>query len=160
MKPLGLHLALSIRQPWAWLIVNGIKTVENRTWNTELRGRFMVHVSKTIDMRDDELARQQMEAARSLIKIPPLGDLPRGGLVGTAELVGVRYKHPTSLVDPTDPFALPGCYGFQLRGAHDFGGLLIPCKGQLGFFAHGVDPRGLLRPSGGLDSVIVRRRRA
>lgn len=156
MKPLGLHLALSIRQPWAWLIVNGIKTVENRTWNTDRRGHFMVHVSKTVDMRDDyELAIQQLEAARSLIKLPPLVDLPRGGLIGTAELVGVRYKHPTSPVDPTDPFALPGCYGFQLRGAHDFGGICIPCKGQLGFFAHGVDPQGLLRPSGGLDSVIV-----
>ena len=25
--------ALSIRQPWAWLIVNGYKDVENRTWD-------------------------------------------------------------------------------------------------------------------------------
>ena len=23
---------ISIRQPWAWLIVNGYKDVENRTW--------------------------------------------------------------------------------------------------------------------------------
>jgi hypothetical protein len=138
------------------LIVNGIKAIENRTWNTDLRGQFMVHVSKTIDMRADALARRQMEATRPLIKIPPLGDLPRGGLVGTAELVGVR----TPERHPTDPFALSGCYGFELRGARDFGGMLIPCKGQLGFFTHGVDPRGLLRPSNGVDSVIVQRRRA
>lgn len=72
------------------MIVNGIKAIENRTWNTDLRGQFMVHVSKTIDMRADALARRQMEATRPLIKIPPLGDLPRGGLVGTAELVAAE----------------------------------------------------------------------
>jgi len=25
-------LALSVRQPWAWLIVNGWKNIENREW--------------------------------------------------------------------------------------------------------------------------------
>lgn len=35
--------ALSIQQPWAWLIVNGYKDVENRDWNTKFRGRFYVH---------------------------------------------------------------------------------------------------------------------
>jgi ASCH domain-containing protein len=27
--------ALSVRQPWAWLIVNGYKEVENRDWATK-----------------------------------------------------------------------------------------------------------------------------
>jgi hypothetical protein len=31
--------ALSVRQPWAWLIVNGYKDVENRSWTTHYRGR-------------------------------------------------------------------------------------------------------------------------
>ena len=30
--------AISIRQPWAWLIVNGYKDVENRIWPANLRG--------------------------------------------------------------------------------------------------------------------------
>jgi hypothetical protein len=38
--------ALSIRQPWAWLIVKGYKDIENRTWATKLRGRVFVHASK------------------------------------------------------------------------------------------------------------------
>jgi hypothetical protein len=33
---------LSIRQPWAWLIVNGHKDVENRSWHTDFRGRVYV----------------------------------------------------------------------------------------------------------------------
>ena len=35
--------AISIRQPWAWLIVNGYKDVENRIWATSLRGRVLIH---------------------------------------------------------------------------------------------------------------------
>ena len=38
--------ALSIRQPWAWLIVNGFKDVENRNWRTHWRGRLLIHASK------------------------------------------------------------------------------------------------------------------
>jgi len=30
--------ALSIRQPYAWLIIHGYKDIENRTWGTRVRG--------------------------------------------------------------------------------------------------------------------------
>ena len=42
-------IALSIRQPWAWLIVNGYKDIENRDWKTHYRGRFYVHAGKQFD---------------------------------------------------------------------------------------------------------------
>ena len=38
---------LSIRQPYAWLIVNGFKPVENRTWPTRFRGRILIHAGVT-----------------------------------------------------------------------------------------------------------------
>ncbi len=37
---------LSIRQPWAWLIVNGYKDIENRTWSTRFRGKVLIHAGK------------------------------------------------------------------------------------------------------------------
>lgn len=37
---------LSIRQPYATLICSGVKDVENRSWNTQLRGRVLIHASK------------------------------------------------------------------------------------------------------------------
>ena len=37
---------LSIRQPWAWLIVNGYKDIENRTWSTRFRGKVLIHGMK------------------------------------------------------------------------------------------------------------------
>ncbi len=44
-----VKLALSIRQPWAWLIINGYKDIENRSWPTNYRGTFFIHASKTFD---------------------------------------------------------------------------------------------------------------
>ena len=43
--------ALSIRQPWAWLIVNGHKDIENRDWPTNFRGRLLVHAGQTMARR-------------------------------------------------------------------------------------------------------------
>jgi hypothetical protein len=38
--------ALSIRQPWAHLIVAGIKQIENRTWTTRYRGPLLIHAGQ------------------------------------------------------------------------------------------------------------------
>jgi len=44
-----LMKVLSLRQPWADLIVDGRKKVETRKWNTSYRGWFWVHASKSVD---------------------------------------------------------------------------------------------------------------
>ena len=36
---------LSIRQPFASLICRGIKTIENRSWDTTYRGQLLIHAS-------------------------------------------------------------------------------------------------------------------
>jgi len=41
--------ALSIRQPFLWCILNKLKDIEIRTWNTNHRGLFYLHASKTFD---------------------------------------------------------------------------------------------------------------
>jgi len=41
--------ALSIRQPWANLIVHGIKDIENRSRRTNYRGRILVHAPIKMD---------------------------------------------------------------------------------------------------------------
>lgn len=41
--------ALSILQPWPWLILHAWKDIENRTWPTRFRGRFLIHAGKGYD---------------------------------------------------------------------------------------------------------------
>ncbi|WP_037438395.1 ASCH domain-containing protein [Pedobacter antarcticus] len=38
--------ALTIKNPWALLIAQGIKDIENRTWRTKFRGSINIHAGK------------------------------------------------------------------------------------------------------------------
>ena len=55
---------LSVRQPWAALLVTGIKDVENRTRRTHFRGRILIHASaaKYTGALDDYLSADQLVA--------------------------------------------------------------------------------------------------
>lgn len=115
--------AISIRQPWAWLITSGQKDIENRQWRTHTRGRVFVHAAKGMT-RDDYLACEICCADIPGVSLPPFKDLQRGGIVGTVEIV-----------DCVDQDASPwffGEYGWVLKDAKPLP--FQPCKGALGFF--------------------------
>ncbi|MDP2359024.1 MAG: ASCH domain-containing protein [Beijerinckiaceae bacterium] len=77
---------ISIRQPWASLIVSGVKDVENRTWSTRYRGPVLIHASQSADrIRNDEFKR------RFDVPLPPDGR--RGGIVGVAQIVDCVQLH-------------------------------------------------------------------
>ena len=40
---------LTIKQPWASLIVNGYKKYEFRSWKTNYRGKILIHAGKSIE---------------------------------------------------------------------------------------------------------------
>ena len=40
---------LTIKQPWATLIAEGLKEFEFRTWNTKYRGDILIHAGKGTD---------------------------------------------------------------------------------------------------------------
>ena len=39
---------LSVRQPWAWLLCENLKDVENRNWKTNYRGTLYIHAGKKV----------------------------------------------------------------------------------------------------------------
>lgn len=41
--------AITIREPWASLIINGYKKYEFRSWKTNYRGKILIHAGKGID---------------------------------------------------------------------------------------------------------------
>ena len=55
---------ISVRQPWAWLIVAGHKDIENRTWRTSYRGRLLIHASLATEPEDFPMQRQWIETWR------------------------------------------------------------------------------------------------
>lgn len=118
-------MALSIRQPWAWLIVNGFKDIENRDWSTSRRGRFLVHAGKGMTKAEYEGCVDTIDyVGRRDIVLPTREVLERGGIVGSAVLVGC--------VSESESKWFFGRYGFQLEDGKPLP--FVPLKGHLGFF--------------------------
>jgi hypothetical protein len=74
---------LSVRQPWAWLIVAGVKTIENRNWHTNYRGPLQIHASQTLDA--DEIDKIEAKFGIGIER----SQLHRGGIVGRVTLADI-----------------------------------------------------------------------
>ncbi len=118
--------ALSIRQPWAWLIANGYKDVENRVWKRQpkYRGQIYIHASKGCTKAEYADAVAFAASIDPSIKIPPLEELQRGGLIAKALLTGC-------VTQSLSPW-FTGPLGLVLDKVEKIE--FVPCKGQLGFF--------------------------
>ena len=123
-----LH-CLSIRQPWAWLILHGGKDIENRNWSTKVRGRVLVHAAKGMTQAEWRDAVQfahwgDPRVPQSTLQGCECDELERGGIVGTVEIVDC-------VASSVSPWFV-GRYGFVLRDPRPLP--FVPWKGALGFF--------------------------
>lgn len=117
--------ALSIMQPWAWLIVAGHKDIENRSWPTSFRGPVLIHAGKRMDPDFDDA----QDWLCPDIERPC--DFDTGGIVGEAEIVGC-------VTDSASRWFY-GPYGFIIRNARPLP--FRPCRGMLGFFVPDFTPQ-------------------
>lgn len=131
-----LDIALSLRQPWAWLIVEGYKNIENRRWKRTPPPRFYIHASKTMTRADYAGAVEVAAAVDPGIQIPRGRDLLFGGVVGRVECTGVLPYADPDLVERgrlvLEPWRMAGQYGYLVSGAERVP--FVPCVGALGFF--------------------------
>ena len=74
---------LTIKQPWATLIMQGYKRFEFRSWQTKYRGDLLIHAGKGIDK----------EAIKRLEKYLP-EELPTGKILGKVTLVDCIKMSP------------------------------------------------------------------
>lgn len=108
--------ALTVRQPWAWLIVSGHKDIENRKWFTRHRGAILIHAGKRIDSAGMDYV------ARLSIRLP--SSFALGGIIGSVDLV--------DCVTQADSPWFTGPYGFVLKHARELP--FEPHLGRLGFW--------------------------
>jgi hypothetical protein len=130
--------ALSIKQPWSWLIVNGHKDIENRDWPTRFRGQVLIHAGRLFDdnvlfcehgdlrmftdfrlLVERNLTQEQLKAFKKSPK-----NWGMGGIVGIAEIVDC-------VAESKSPWFF-GKFGFVLKNARPLP--FIPLRGQLSFF--------------------------
>jgi hypothetical protein len=104
--------ALSLKQPWATLLVHGLKTIEVRRWPTARLGRILIHAARVPDSEEAAWARvpdHLQGEARQL-----------GGIIGAGELPGcIAYRSCESFaadaerhLDKPEWFRPPVLYGF------------------------------------------------
>jgi len=119
--------ALSVRQPFAELILQGRKRIELRSWNTKFRGEFCIHAAKAVY--------KGMEACTGV----DCSNVPRGAIVGKATIVAVKeydsiseYNQDRNKHCSTNYFKGKKIYGFVLESVKRV--KPVPCKGRLNFF--------------------------
>ena len=107
------------------MILHAGKDVENRTWPTRFRGPFLIHAAKGMTHREYENACQ---FARYVVginrRLPQFEELPRGGIVGEAEI--------WNCVSESSSKWFEGPHGFLMRKARPLE--FRPLAGSLGFF--------------------------
>jgi hypothetical protein len=127
--------ALTIRQPWASLVIDGHKDIENREWWTSLRGRVAIHAGKNTTKSEIREAAATFDSAlgqrHDAEKWKQFTDsMPMGCIVGTVEIVdcvrqsespwffgryGFVLRNPRKL---TQPISINGALGFWEVPAH------------------------------------------
>jgi ASCH domain len=119
----SLIKVLTIRQPWAALIISGHKPIENRSWVSDYRGRLYIHAGLNYDV--DAFERIEREHDIQFDR----ATLQKGAIIGHAEMVDCVTAHPSRWFD--------GPYGWVLRNPKRIAA--IPLKGQLGLFSIDAD---------------------
>jgi len=118
--------AISIRQPWAWAILHGGKSVENRDWVLPRQFQdtwLWLHCGKRVE-------RAAWYDIREIIGADPpqTADMPTGAVIGV-----VRFSHSfvTGEPDPMDTSPwYQGGVGWVVSGAYALS-TPVPCKGRL-----------------------------
>ena len=123
--------ALTIKQPWATLIMQGNKRFEFRSWQTNYRGELLIHAGKGIDK----------EAIKRLEKYLPK-ELPLGKILGKVTLVNCIKMSPEFkeelLKENKDIYAKSSFkenYGWQLENVEVFD-KPIETKGHLSLWEY------------------------
>lgn len=80
--------ALSLKQPWAWLVVSGHKDIENRSWKTTYRGSLLIQASSSSPAVTHEYIYEHYE-----VRVPD--ELKLGGIIGLVDVVDCVKRHPS-----------------------------------------------------------------
>lgn len=115
--------ALAVWQPWASLLMAGIKKYETRSWKTKHRGWLALHAAKTAVGRD-------YAAPLGLLGYSSFDDLPRGCVLGVVYIDQIIETHGTmvSTVDRMYGDWGPGRYAWKITARLPFNEP-IPARG-------------------------------
>jgi len=146
--------ALTLKQPWCWFVMDSShpspKRLENRPrrvcnfrdWVP--RGEFWIHAGKGDDGAYWQASIEQVRAAfGERYPVPRSPDVPRGGIVGRACIIGMVSPGGVLEIEKAERAAFdfsaldlrwhfPGSHAYVLADVRPVP--FVPCNGMLGFF--------------------------
>lgn len=134
-------IAITVRQPWAFSIAAGLKSIENRTWGTQYRGLLAIHAGA----RWDNVGQRRIAELTGQVVVKTA----MSAIVGVVELIGIHnspsclrtsrlpYLHPDGPYE-CSPWAVGGDGGgvvrhWELANARQLAEP-VACKGRLGLW--------------------------
>ena len=137
--------ALSVKQPWAYLLLAGVilpgippKRIENRDWplpsTFKLPQTILIHASKTLDLDAWEWIDRNIgwELGAHLDLMDNKHEFPLGAIIGKTDIVG-QMSGERAIHPGTPAIWYVGKFGFVTDNPA-FLPEPIPYRGQLGFF--------------------------
>ncbi|MBQ2873348.1 MAG: ASCH domain-containing protein [Bacilli bacterium] len=124
---------LTIREPWASLIVNGYKKYEFRSWKTNYRGKILIHAGLNLDKN---MFNRFKDYNIECIK---------GAIIGEAEIVDciLVSKEFNDTLRKIDPIVYgrsnyTETYAWKLENVIKYNKPIF-CKGKLGLWNYDFD---------------------
>lgn len=123
---------LTIKEPWASLIIEGYKKYEFRSWKTTYRGKILIHAGLNIEK---DMLERFKDYELNCIK---------GAIIGEAELVDCVLvdSELNQQLRKIDPIVYGRSnhvetYGWKLKNVKKYE-KPIPCKGKLGLWNYDI----------------------
>jgi hypothetical protein len=127
--------ALTVKQPWAYLICAGIKDIENRTWKTNFRGRILIHAGADKHLMNIPpglfMTDEQFSAVIN-VKFPHREWNLYSAITGSVEIVDCVRNHPSI-------WAEKDCWNWVLANPILFAEPVENVKGKLSFWENGYN---------------------
>ena len=138
---------LSVQQPWASLIVAGIKDVENRTWKPkEMPGRILIHASKKCTVQSMNSLPiewvQEILNEQAMGNLPDFPDMPEGAIIGYVAVSAVDQDNANSLWASGES-NVDGQFYWHLKDQFIFDEPITGVKGKLHLWEFDLDENNL-----------------
>ena len=118
--------ALTIKEPWASLIINGYKEYEFRSWKTNYRGKILIHAGMSneniskFDIYNLEYSKGEIIGEAELVDCILVSEEFNNELLKKNSLVYGKTNHTST-------------YAWKLENIKKYD-KKIPCKGKLGLW--------------------------
>uniref|UniRef100_F7BQ10 ASCH domain-containing protein n=2 Tax=Ciona intestinalis TaxID=7719 RepID=F7BQ10_CIOIN len=145
-------MCLSMHQPWASLLIKGVKRHEGRSWYSNHRGRLWIAAAAKKPTKDEIFAIEEQhklhwQATDGLQAMPELPkEYPAGCLLGCVQVKEVLSQEEYSVKYPGGESG--GAYVFVCEDPHELK-VLFPVKGRHKIWK--IEPKTHLNAKRGLQ---------